>query len=326
MEKVSIIVPVYNKQEQLRLCLKSIIGQTYKNIEIICIDDGSTDNSLKVLHDLQKQDDRIIVLKKSNGGPSSARNVGLNHSSGKYIQFVDCDDTISNNMTETLVSSIKNTNSDLVICGYTFEDDYVSFGTNATYVYGEFIKLFSQLYVSKLINSPCNKIYKKDILSKFSLCFDENVCLGEDLIFNIKYLQHISSVSIINDKLYNINHCTNNSITSSFRKGDYQNLEFKNDILFRYIENMKIGLTNEIATSCINDYMELTIRLIYSHRFNLLSEFKSANDIKKSKYVEKNLSLYQPESFSEMLYSNNLFLFVLYVHLKRVIKNIILKK
>jgi glycosyltransferase involved in cell wall biosynthesis len=92
LPKVSIVVPVYNSAEFLPVCLDSIINQTYKNIEIICVNDGSKDNSLEILNQYKQKDKRVIIINQSNSGVSSARNSGLKKSSGKYVQFVDSDD------------------------------------------------------------------------------------------------------------------------------------------------------------------------------------------------------------------------------------------
>ena len=106
MGKVSIIVPIYNVEKYLSKCIESILSQTYKNIEIILVDDGSPDNSPQICDEYAKKDDRIIVIHKANGGVSSARNAGIDIATGKYIGFVDPDDYIENNMYELMVNKI----------------------------------------------------------------------------------------------------------------------------------------------------------------------------------------------------------------------------
>ena len=118
MEKVSIIIPIYNSDKTIDRCLKSIINQTYRNIEVICINDGSFDNSYKILQNYLKTDSRIKVINQTNKGVSSARNNGIKNSTGKYIMFVDADDYLKDNMIELLVKSIKKDSSDLLICNY----------------------------------------------------------------------------------------------------------------------------------------------------------------------------------------------------------------
>ena len=114
---VSIIVPVYNSEKTLVRCIKSILNQQYQNTEIILVNDGSTDNSLKICQEYAKDDPRIIVIDKQNK-VSDTRNTGISHASGKYLQFVDSDDWIAENATKALVDRIQETNCDMVISGF----------------------------------------------------------------------------------------------------------------------------------------------------------------------------------------------------------------
>ncbi len=117
-ELISIIVPVYNVEQYLEKCVKSIIRQTYKNIEIILIDDGATDSSGKICDKLKLKDNRIKVIHKENGGLSDARNAGLKVAKGEYIGFVDSDDYIKEDMFETLYNLNKKYNSEISIVSY----------------------------------------------------------------------------------------------------------------------------------------------------------------------------------------------------------------
>ena len=116
---ISIIIPVYNVEKYLRKCLDSIINQTYKKLEIILIDDGSTDNSGKICEEYAKKDDRIIVIHKENAGVSSARNRGIELANGKYIGFIDSDDWIEENMYETLYQNLLQFDVDISMCNYS---------------------------------------------------------------------------------------------------------------------------------------------------------------------------------------------------------------
>lgn len=113
MKKISVIVPVYNTKNELPRCLESIINQTYSNMEIICIDDGSTDGSGEIVDAFAGRDKRIKVLHKANGGESSARNAGLKMAEGQYIAFCDCDDWIDREMYEVLAETLEKENVDL---------------------------------------------------------------------------------------------------------------------------------------------------------------------------------------------------------------------
>ena len=118
MKKVSLIIPIYNTQNYLRKCLDSAIGQTYKNMEIICVDDGSTDDSSNILDEYAKKDGRIIAIHQKNQGESGARNRGLEIASGDYIGFMDCDDWIEPEMYQILVEKLEICNADIAIGGW----------------------------------------------------------------------------------------------------------------------------------------------------------------------------------------------------------------
>lgn len=122
MSKVSIIVPVYNVSKYLKRCLDSLVNQTLKEIQIILVNDGSTDNSLYICQQYANKDKRIILVNKKNGGLSSARNEGLKFVTSKYVAFVDSDDYVDTNMYLTLYSKLKENNLDTIFCGYYKQD------------------------------------------------------------------------------------------------------------------------------------------------------------------------------------------------------------
>ena len=124
-EKISVIVPVYNVEQYLERCVDSIINQTYKNLEIILVNDGSTDNSGQLCDKLAKKDNRIRVIHKENGGLSDARNVGIDEAKSDLIGFIDSDDYIDEDMYELLINNMKNANADLSMCGHY--DVYIMF-------------------------------------------------------------------------------------------------------------------------------------------------------------------------------------------------------
>ena len=118
MCKVSVVVPVYNSEKFLEYCIQSILNQTYTNIELILVNDGSTDNSLNICAKYKLEDDRVVVINQKNMGVSVARNNGIIHATGEYLQFVDSDDFVDINMTEKLIYAAKENKASMVICGY----------------------------------------------------------------------------------------------------------------------------------------------------------------------------------------------------------------
>lgn len=188
--KVSAIVPVYNSSEYLSQCLESIINQSYKDIEIVCVNDGSTDNSLDILREYKKKDNRIVIIDKPNGGVSSARNAGLKSAKGKYVQFIDSDDLINVNDFKNLVEEAEKFNADIVTFQKTWfnKDEQPNINQKPEYDIKETEHYFHHESENPFVrdlncNVIHNKFYKKDFLINNNLFFDEKVKLGEDSLF-----------------------------------------------------------------------------------------------------------------------------------------------
>lgn len=204
MANLSVIVPIYNASKYLDRCISSIADQTYKDLEIILVDDGSTDNSLDICKSYAEKDNRIKVIHKSNGGQSSARNTGLDYSTSKYITFVDSDDYLAPKMYEIMMSHNEDGNNyELLIC----DNNEVSEDQSPTFVdYPTYPKilplnqLWEEIFV-KLNNAVWNKIYLRDIIG--ALRFPTNIPHGEDLLFNLQYLQRCKQGLFFDIKLYN---------------------------------------------------------------------------------------------------------------------------
>jgi glycosyltransferase involved in cell wall biosynthesis len=228
---ISIIVPVYNAQKYLSNCIDSILNQTYKNIELILVDDGSTDNSKLVCDEYAENYHCIKVIHQENLGPSAARNKGIIAARGKYIQFVDADDSLEPNTTNKLLESM-NSDVQLVICGFksiTIDNGNTIIHNSVPTIKGiykinEFIKCFGELYMKSLINSPCNKLYVTEIIQNANILFMEGLDMGEDLLFNLEYIKVCTNISIINEPLYNyLKFKNNNSLTGSFQIDFFEN-------------------------------------------------------------------------------------------------------
>lgn len=187
--KVSVVIPVYNVEQYLPKCLTSIVQQTLKDIEIICVNDGSTDNCLKIIEEFKSKDERIKIINKENDGLGSARNAGLEYATGEYISFIDSDDYVDENFLELLYNEAKENDADVACCGVIRE------GVGVNEVNGQKIQLkFEEVKVSdnpddnlKVSKSlpypyPWNKVYKRDFLISYGIKYEENIYY-EDLIF-----------------------------------------------------------------------------------------------------------------------------------------------
>ncbi len=203
-KKVSIIVPVYNVELYIEDCLNSLLNQTYSNYEIILINDGSTDNSIEICS--KYNDPKIKIFNQNNKGVSIARNVGISLATGQYIMFVDADDMVSEKYIENLIKSIEETNTDMVVCGYTKEKAELVNKKNSQEIKGEIINANTMLENMMENNLQegylWNKIFKKSIINDNSLEFKEGVNVWEDLYFVIEYLSKSDKIFAINEKLY----------------------------------------------------------------------------------------------------------------------------
>lgn len=201
---ISVIVPVYNVENELSECIESIINQTYQKIEILLIDDGSTDSSGDICDKYNEIDDRIVSLHKKNGGVSDARNYGIAHSKGEYIICVDGDDIAKNTMIETLFSLVESVNAQIAVCPYQkFYDRGQLFEEEN--VYTDVVKpkeaLERLLYQDRIFHTgPHCKLYKRDLFDE--ICYPVGIAFGEDLATTYRLILKSSRIAYTNEKLY----------------------------------------------------------------------------------------------------------------------------
>ncbi|RRT93464.1 glycosyltransferase family 2 protein [Empedobacter falsenii] len=195
---ISVIVPVYNAEEYLDKCINSILNQTYKDFELILVNDGSTDNSLKICNNYKIKDNRIKVIYKVNGGVSSARNIGIDKSTGEYILFIDADDFIN---TEFINNFVKESLSPELfkIHGYTNilldNTKTLSQLSNKIYEKRDVLKIIEDGFLTSN-GYPFSKLYSSKIIKEYNIKFDEGVKVCEDIIFNVNYIQHVNKILV----------------------------------------------------------------------------------------------------------------------------------
>ncbi|KHE69238.1 glycosyltransferase [Halobacillus sp. BBL2006] len=197
--KVSVIVPVFNAQDHIRDCIKSLLDQTLYDCEFLFINDGSRDHSRQIIEEYKNKERRIKLINQENKGVSSARNNGLSSASGDYIGFVDADDFVDKEMFSTLYQSAKTSNVDLILSNLKGENqqetqDY-PFPFNRDIDSGY---LFSYLLENENCNTVCNKLYKSRVIKENEIRFPEHLALGEDGIFNLLYVSKASAFRYIN--------------------------------------------------------------------------------------------------------------------------------
>ncbi|OBS13154.1 hypothetical protein ATE49_13900 [Elizabethkingia miricola] len=266
---ISVIIPVYNVEKFISQCLDSLINQTYSKIEIITIDDGSTDNSLIILQEYAKTDERLKVVAVQNGGVSEARNKGIELAQGEYIMFVDSDDWIDIKMIETLLSHSTDY-LDLVQCSYTrsYVDKFVPRLLNVSGVIPN--KVFKRKLIGMIKEElsdpsqadsfviPVAKLYKSKIIKDYKIRFISLKKIGtnEDLMFNLDYCNNIKGdILILNEPLYYYRKTNGESITSTYKPQLFNQWKSLFSILKNnYLENDKDfneAFNNRICLSII---------------------------------------------------------------------------
>ena len=213
---ISVIVPVYNVEKYLARCLDSIINQTYKNLQIIVVDDGSTDNSSKLCDEYAKKDKRIEVYHKENGGVSSARNIGIKNAKGEAVGFIDSDDYVEPQYIEALVKSMLDNDSDISLCGFKKiygkqSDDIIRFEDGTCFDKETFVKKI--MNVENAFGTCHTKLIKKEAISKTR--FDESLTVGEDALFMAAISSRINKASYVGQALYNYQ-INNSSVVRRF--------------------------------------------------------------------------------------------------------------
>ena len=315
--QVSIIVPVYNVENYIERCLNSLVNQTFKDIEIITINDGSTDKSLELLNKYAKEDIRISVIDLGDEGVSYCRNLGIEKANGKYIMFVDSDDWIDSNMIEAMYKKAEENKLDLVMCSYIreFKDHSKEkiFNLPEEIIYKE-DKVKNELLrklvgpVKEELSNPemldalgtvWGKLYRADILKENKIKFVDLKEIGsaEDTLFNIFTFNYLKKVMFLNKSMYHYWRDNPKSVTSQYNP----KLKEQRKVFFKYISDFikennfeqvfEEALNNRICTSVLG------LGLIECSKNNKISGINKIKNIKKiinEEYIRnayKNLEL-----------------------------------
>ncbi|MBO5199770.1 MAG: glycosyltransferase [Clostridia bacterium] len=298
---VSIIVPVYNAQDYLEGCIASLIGQTYQNIEILLINDGSTDNSPLLCDRFADEDNRIRVFHKENGGTHTARNLGIQQAKGDYVMFIDPDDWVDTNTVEKLVSEIEKHNLDVVRFNYvkefgehsvaksnTFVSEEVCWGENCRNVCRQTIGLIKdELKHPENLNflaSVCFATYKKSIIIESDIKFVNirEIATFSDGLFNIAFLMRANSFKFIDKCFYHYRKCNAASATSNYRP-DFLKRQM---IMFGYMEQMVKEIDRKECYEAFNNRIALSTMEMCINA--LLSDKGFVNKYKEIKFILNN--------------------------------------
>lgn len=274
--KISIIIPSYNEEKNISRCLDSVLNQTFTDFEVLCVDDGSSDRTFDIIKSYSEKDSRIIPLKNPEKGVSSARNFGIENSSGDYIGFVDSDDYIQPQMYEFLYKAIMENNCDFSVCRYKKTNEYYfkkfEYKTNI-FQPEKFISFDNMNFTIEnelIFSSACTKLISKNLLKNIKF---KNYKIGEDTVFNSE-IYFISNKNIFVDaELYNyfIN-------TQSVTYTQTHSKKWFDLLKTRFVSYDILKEKNEVLSSF---YLERGMKSLLSYRFDL------DNPASKNKYNKK---------------------------------------
>lgn len=204
---ISIIIPVYNAEDSIKEIASSVLSEDLDNIEMILVDDGSTDSTLKALRGIKSNRKNVTVISQKNGGPSSARNAGIKKAKGEYIQFFDADDNITPKALKTIVKTVEKTKPDVLVSGWSVDlekDDKLIVGYKKIRPTKETVKADNIVrYTIRSIGTDgklynlWNKLFRADIIHENNLKFREDLRFGEDLVFSLEYFKHMSGNLVV---------------------------------------------------------------------------------------------------------------------------------
>lgn len=328
--KISIIVPIYNMEKHLSKCINSIINQSYKNIEIILVNDGSKDKSINICNQYSKKYSNIIVIDKNNEGVSVARNVGIEKATGDWIMFLDPDDTIEKNIVEILLKNV-DVDTDIISCSCKVDDGNSI--TNAHFFPSGFSasssiekrKLYLQLIdmnyeqnnAVTAIGVPWGKLYRHSFIKKFNIMFEPNLKRMQDNIFNMYAIYYCKKFKYIDEPLYIYNYEHMNNSIYSFNSKDI--VITKNKIIYRKkaIDDLKLRDDVEIFNYYLKESAIHLTKIIKDILFDKNSSdnyFQKRNKI-KSLYNSDITNDIRNNKLNYKIYGSKQFLIVLLLRL-----------
>lgn len=260
-ELITVIMPVYNVEKYIERCIESVLQQTYSNLELILVDDGSIDRSGQICDEYKEKDKRVIVIHKENGGVSSARNIALTVAKGEYIYFCDPDDYLEVGLLEKLLNSVKEEETDFAVCAYVrdiYEDEILKQNENKTLDLLEdrdnLPTVLVELHKNTLLFMPWNKLFKRSIINKYDIVFPQ-MKRFEDTIFIYTYLKYVRSLSFIDVPLYHYSIFKAGTETATTKFND-QLYECYYECYMRGIELVNAYSTSEYIKSSALDSLQ----------------------------------------------------------------------
>lgn len=281
---ISIIIPAYNCEKTIGRCIESIINQVCDNIkEIVVVNDGSEDNTIDILNFYEKIDERIKVIDKTNGGVSSARNVGIEEAKCSYIMFVDSDDELKCDFVASLICD--SNSEDLCIGGIELhrESGNSTISQSGLYSALEVFQCYGTKIQTLLLNGPCAKIFRRHIISSHKIKFDTSVSLGEDTLFVFEYITYCQSILFVDAPGYIYYQLGNSSLMTKFNAKNYFAAKYVYQHIVEFTSEMNNGVLGEnirkIYANVLMHYIRNAIanrkQCPKKHIKNLISDYVS---------------------------------------------------
>ena len=343
MIKVSVILPVYNVEKYIRKCLESLIQQELKEIEIIVVNDGSTDKSLDIINEFMKLDNRIKLVNKNNGGVSAARNSGLMIANGEYVSFVDSDDWVEKSFLFKLYNLAKANSCDVAGCNFVIsgENSKVEYkyplDEEKIYERQDITSDIAEKIIAGTIKTNVwDKIYKREFLSTNSIKFDEKIIRFEDWYFYVEVCKHMNRCIYINEGLYNYR-IIEGSLSNKYYENFFEMIIsmnkrkqlFMNELSIRDEKNYR-NMRNNFIDDIIKSINHIIFESNKSLRYKLLTIRKVLNNEFNAKFLNYNficdylsdrkINKYYANVLLNLIYKKRTILIYLFIKIYRIVK------
>ncbi|WP_027422382.1 glycosyltransferase family 2 protein [Lachnobacterium bovis] len=284
---VSIVVPIYNGEKTLKKAIVSCIEQTYKNIEVILVNDGSTDSTYEICQKAVLKDSRVKYYVKGNSGVSDTKNFGVEHANGDYVMFLDCDDYLRKNAIELCFNEIKDLHyiPDLIVGGMAKRDSKKNIVLSTETVDHKIItvdipKVLLNDRQFKIYKVATAKLFKMEIIKENEIKFDENYTFAEDSIFVLKYLEFVNSIVQISSVIYNYVQVVTDEKVERYKLKDVDNIWHLSEVLY----NKRVRLFKR--TNCYEQYQH-KVDILYLERIRFFLNIVIDNNANKREVIKK---------------------------------------
>ena len=309
--KVSVIIPVYNIEKYIKRCLDSVLNQTYSNLEVICVNDGSTDSSLEILKEYEKKDGRIKVVSKENKGVSAARNLGIKEATGEYITFIDGDDFVELNMIQDMVNILEENDADIVKCAYVKDYIYkqipynLKLGKEISIYENESMPDLYSLFLDKyILNSMCCQLVNAKIIKDNNIFVNTEYVYGEDARFNYELYSFANKVILVDKTYYHYFYNDNSATTIKKEENIVRRIKeaiLLYDSLYDYIKKWNIETDEnkqKVASRVIKEfvYRSRELFVLAGQGYSKSRIEKLVNDMYNSEVLQRSLNINKSNS------------------------------